>query len=87
MNGDKRVARRDLKTSHVASWFVYKGVCGPHKLFEIFVFSPLPTHCLTPYFRRMWPRRQANFREYLCTFKGAISVRTSQRTSFAILVM
>ena len=39
--------------SRVVSWFVYKGLCGPHKLFETFVFSPLSAHCLTPYFHRM----------------------------------
>ena len=36
----------------LVSWFVYKGLCGPHKLFETFVFSPLSTHCLTPYCHR-----------------------------------
>ena len=32
---------------------VYKGLCGPHKLFETFMLSPLSAHCLTPYFHRM----------------------------------
>ena len=29
------------KVSRVVSWFVYKGLCGPHKLFETFMFAPL----------------------------------------------
>ena len=41
------------KVYSVVSWFVYKGLCRPHKLFETFVFSPLSAHCLTPYFHRM----------------------------------
>ena len=41
------------KVSRVVSWFVYKGLCRLHKLFETFVFSPLSAHSLTPYFHRM----------------------------------
>ena len=52
------------KVSRVVSWFVYKGLCGLHKLFETFVFSPLSAHCLAPYFHRMEPRSEANLREY-----------------------
>ena len=34
-------------------WNVYKGLCGPNKLFQNFLISPLSAHCLKPYFHRM----------------------------------
>ena len=33
-------------------WNVDKGLEGPHKLFETFVFSPLSAHGVKPYFHR-----------------------------------
>ena len=39
--------------SHVVSWVVVKGLCGPHKLFGNFLISPLSAHGVKPYFHRM----------------------------------
>ena len=48
--------------SRMVSWFVLKGLCSPHKLFGTFLISPLSAHCLKPYFHRMQPRREGNFK-------------------------
>ena len=48
-----RLGKPQFRKVSRVSWFVYKGLCGPHKLWETFMFSPLSAHCLAPYFHRM----------------------------------
>ena len=59
------------KVSRVVSWFVYKGLCGLHKLFETFgVFSFIGSLFDAIFSQDIAKEGSLTFGNISCTFKG-----------------